>query len=425
MALEPIFEVEFHDNSYGFRPNRNTHHAVFRCQQHVHRKFTWVIEGDVKACFDEISHNAILKAMREKVMDNKFLKLIRSFLRAGIYVDGVVQPITKGVPQDGVLSPLLSNAVLNKLDWFLNDKGIYDRTAINKASRKGHRNTRFVRYADDWCVFITRASKRFAKELRDQIAQFLSEECGLRLSVEKTRITHVQDGFEFLGFRIERSVGKSGNYVPKIKVTSTAVAKARVRLDEAMRYRPHQESVACRIQRGSAVARGWSNYYCIAHNFSNVAGKLDHYAFWSATKTISRKLDISTAKVLRKYYRRNTILVDGSCKLAKFSDITMKLDYRKPEEYEPVKAVYLEDQGLEASFLFNEGRRKGQADLKLEALKRDNKKCCKCGKIVTAKTSQLDHTVPVKCFASFEQASFIGNVQTLCPDCHKIKTYTK
>jgi group II intron reverse transcriptase/maturase len=75
MALEPIFEVEFHDSSFGFRPNRNTHHAIFRCQQLMQRGFTWIIEGDVKACFDEISHEAILHALREKVMDNKFIAL--------------------------------------------------------------------------------------------------------------------------------------------------------------------------------------------------------------------------------------------------------------------------------------------------------------------------------------------------------------
>ena len=80
MALEPIFEVEFHDSSYGFRPNRSTHHAVYRCAQMAHKGFTWIIEGDVKACFDEISHKAIMGCVREKVMDNKFLKLIHCLL---------------------------------------------------------------------------------------------------------------------------------------------------------------------------------------------------------------------------------------------------------------------------------------------------------------------------------------------------------
>ncbi len=92
MALEPIFEVEFHDNSYGFRPNRSTHHAVARCRHMALTGFTWIIEGDVKACFDEISHKAILRCVREKVMDNKFLALIHLLLKAGVEIDGVVHP---------------------------------------------------------------------------------------------------------------------------------------------------------------------------------------------------------------------------------------------------------------------------------------------------------------------------------------------
>ena len=123
MALEPIFEAEFHDNSYGFRPNRNAHHAVFRCQQLMKHGFTWVIEGDVKACFDEIPHKAILKVVRKKVMDNKFLALIELFLKAGVSIKGETRPTEKGVPQGGIISPLLANAVLNKLDWFLHSKG--------------------------------------------------------------------------------------------------------------------------------------------------------------------------------------------------------------------------------------------------------------------------------------------------------------
>jgi len=89
MALEPIFEVEFHDSSFGFRPNRSAHHAVHCCLLSAQQGFTWVIEGDVKSCFDEISHEAILRCVREKVMDNKFLDLINHLLRAGVEIEGV------------------------------------------------------------------------------------------------------------------------------------------------------------------------------------------------------------------------------------------------------------------------------------------------------------------------------------------------
>ena len=98
MALEPIYEVEFHDSSYGFRPHRSTQHAVGRCQHAMRTGFTWVIEGDVKACFDEISHKAILGCLREQMMANRFLDLIRPLLKAGVEVDGVVHPTENSEP---------------------------------------------------------------------------------------------------------------------------------------------------------------------------------------------------------------------------------------------------------------------------------------------------------------------------------------
>ena len=373
MALEPIFEVEFHDNSYGFRPNRNTHHAVFRCQHLMRSGFTWVIEGDVKACFDEISHRSILRVVREKVMDNKFVELIRRFLKAGVEVDGVVQPTEKGVPQGGVISPLLANAVLNKLDWFLHSKGTHEK-AHRRATQYREPNVRFVRYADDWCVFTTRASRNYAEAIRDQIREFLCRECGLELSVEKTHVTHVQDGIDFLGFRLSHEVGQSGKRVPKIKVGQKALRNVRERLNEAMRRRPHQESVAMRVQRGSAVVRGWAEYFRIAHNFTDLAGTLDHQALWTAVKAISRKFDISTGKAMQRYYRNGTIQIDELCRLEQFSGIPMKLDYRGPDPYMTGKSAYENDSEMDVAFT-NERSRPGSLDAKYRALRRDNCRC--------------------------------------------------
>ena len=291
MALEPIFEVEFHDNSYGFRPNRSTHHAVHRCQHMAHNGFTWVIEGDVKACFDEISHKAILRCVKEKVMDNKFLGLIHRLLKAGVEIDGVVQPTTKGVPQGGIVSPLLSNAVLNKLDWFIHSKGFHGK-ASDRRWNHGLPNVRFARYADDWCVFLTRCNRQYAERLRDEIRDFLRKTCGLELSAEKTRITHVRDGYDFLGFHISVGVGKSGKLVPKIKVGRKALTNIQRRLGEAIRYRPSQESLSVRLARSESVIRGWTNYFKHAHDFFKVGHWLDHQAFWIAVKTICRKEDI-------------------------------------------------------------------------------------------------------------------------------------
>jgi group II intron reverse transcriptase/maturase len=425
MALEPMFEAEFHNNSYGFRPNRSTHHAIFRCQQLLRSRFTWVIEGDVKACFDEISHKAILKVVREKVMDNRFLSLINRFLKAGVQVDGVVQATEKGVPQGGVISPLLANAVLNKLDWFLHDQGMHG-TARARGYLAGRPDVRFARYADDWCVFITRGSKRYAEGLREKIRDFLRTTCGLELSVEKTHVTHVRDGYDFLGLRLIMGTGRSGNNVPKILLGKKAIPNLKERLEDALRRRPHQESVALRVQRASAVVRGWSEYYRIAHDFPRRAGTLDHHAFWIAVKAICRKLDITTAQAVKRYGTRGRIRVGESCELTRFSGIPMKLDYRGPKDYEPGQSATATDSELEVSFSrYNEKKRPGNMDLKHRVLERDQYRCQQCGCEVDDQDSQMDHIQPVNCFASYVRASYFENLQTLCFSCHWSKHYAR
>jgi len=421
MALEPIYEVEFHDDSYGFRPNRSTHHAVLRCQQMMQKRFTWVIEGDVKACFDEISHKAILGCLREKVMDNRFLALITRLLKAGVSIDGVVHPTEKGVPQGGVVSPLLSNVVLNKLDWFLHRQGRHGLES-GYAWKAGRPNVRFIRYADDWCVFITRASKQYAGRLRDEIRDLLTQQCGVELSLEKTRITHVRDGFNFLGFHLQLGVGRTGKYVPKVRVPRNALTRGIRRLNEAMRWQPTQQSGAARLVRGSAVVTGWANYYRIAHDFNRAANTLDFHAYWIGVKALCRRYNISTAQCIRKYGRGENLNVGGSYTLKRAQDIQMSWKQDSPKPYNPGIACYLDDLDWEAEIRQYENRqRPGRMDFKAMTLFRDGYRCRQCGSRVTIETSEADHIKPVNCFASFAQANHLFNLQTLCLQCHKLK----
>ena len=422
MALEPIFEVDFHDNSYGFRPNRSAHHAVHRCQQLIRNNFAWVIEGDVKACFDEISHKSILKAVREKVMDNKFLDLVELFLKAGISIEGKVHPTERGVPQGGVISPLLANAVLNKLDWYLHEKGETGPKATSRSISHGRTNIRFVRYADDWCVFITRGTRRYAERLRDEISEFLLRECGLRLSVEKTLITHIRDGFEFLGFELSRGIGTHGKMIAKIKVSRKAIRNFKTRLCDAVRHVKRYVSISARIYRASQVVRGWGEYFRIAHNFSKVAGDMGCYTFWTMVKTICRLMDIPTGKCLKQYYHKTTICYKRMEYLAKMTDITMKLDYRRPNPYVPGGLnTYEPDAEPEEKKYISEQKRPGYRDLKLTQLQQDQYRCRKCGKDVTIKDSELDHMIPIKNFPSYELANTPENLRTLCRECHRTK----
>ena len=425
MALEPIYEVEFHDHSYGFRPNRSTHHAVLRCQQMMQKRFTWVIEGDVKACFDEISHQAILGCLREKVMDNRFLSLITRLLKAGVSIDGVVHPTEKGVPQGGVASPLLSNVVLNKLDWFLHEQGHYGLES-GYAWKAGRPNVRFVRYADDWCVFVTRGSKGYAERLRDQIRDLLTQQCGVELSMEKTRITHVRDGFDFLGLRLRLGVGQHGTYVPKVRVPRRAITNGVRRLNEAMRWQPTQQSGATRLVRGSAVVTGWANYYKIAHDFNRAANTLDYHAYWIAVKALCRRYDITIAQCIRKYGRGDNLSISGSYQLKRAQDIQMSWKQESPKPYEPGTGCYLDDVDWEAEVRQYENRQcPGRMDLKAMTLFRDGNRCRKCGTRVTLETSETDHIKPVSCFASYAQATTLFNLQTLCLRCHKDKHNAK
>jgi len=422
MALEPIFEVEFHEHSYGFRPHRSAHHAVARCRYTALTGFTWIIEGDVKACFDEISHKAILRCLREKVLDHKFLALIQLLLNAGVEIDGVLHSTTKGVPQGGVASPLLANIVLNKLDWFLHSKGFHENAGRVRA-RHSQPNVRFCRYADDWCVFLTRSSRTHAERLRDEIRKSLWEACGLELSTEKTRITHVRDGYDFLGFNVSVDTGKSGSLSPKIRVGRKAITNIQTRLGETLRYRPMQESISVRLQRASAVIRGWSNYFKAAHNFSKVGHGLDHKAFWIAVKAICRKEDISTAQCLRKYRLGNTIGVHEDCRLARFQDTKAAYYYSSPKRYQPgCHQPYLEDDEWEVTLVLSDYARPGRGDLKWTALVRDGFHCRGCGAAVTSKISHADHIKPVNRFANLALANDVDNIQTLCLRCHKHKS---
>lgn len=422
MALEPIYEVEFHENSYGFRPNRSTHHAVFRCQQMMQKGFTWIIEGDVKACFDEITHKAILSCLREKVMDNRFLDLIRRLLKAGVEVEGVVHPTEKGVPQGGVVSPLLSNVVLNKLDWFLHGQGHYG-IEQGYAWKKGRPNVRFVRYADDWCVFLTRSSYDFVERLRDQIRGLLAQQCGVELSMEKTRITHVRDGFDFLGFHLRLGIGQRGNHVPKVRIPRKALTNAVRSLNEAMRWQPIQQSGAARLVRGSAVVLGWANYYRIAHDFNRIANQLDYHAFWIAVKALCRRYDITTAQCLRRYRCDGSLSIGDSYVLKRAQAISMSWVHSSPRRYEPGTGSYLDDVDWEAEVRQYENRqRPGRMDFKAMTLFRDGLRCRRCGLRVTYETSHADHIKPVSSFASYAQATHLLNLQTLCVECHKEKS---
>ena len=261
-VLEPIFEADFQPCSYGFRPGHRAQDAIAEIHHFTSRSYEWVVEGDITACFDEISHPALLARMRGRIGDRRVLGLVKAFLKSGILgEDGELRESRTGAPQGGILSPLLSNIALSVLDdhfvgaW----TAMGDSHARERRRRTGLANYRLVRYADDWVVMVA-GTRADAERLREEAAAVLLP-MGLRLSEEKTVIVHIDQGFDFLGMRIQRhrQRGSARRFVYTYPSRAAlAAVKAKVR---SVTRRSTNQSLAILLHRLNPVLRGWTAYH--------------------------------------------------------------------------------------------------------------------------------------------------------------------
>jgi RNA-directed DNA polymerase len=228
--IEPIFEKQFHDNSFGFRPGRNCHQAVERVIDYTKNGFKFVVDIDIKGFFDNIPHDLILTLLRSEIADGNILDIIEIFLKSGVDEDGVITPTTRGTPQGGVISPLIGNVVLNYLDW--------------KYEKAGYK---FVRYADD--VVILCKSRKQAEDALAFTKEILVD-LGLECSPEKTKISTLSEGFQFLGFDISSQ-------------TVTIRQKSREKFEDKIKEltkRSHNFDAEV-IKKLNQVIRGTVNYF--------------------------------------------------------------------------------------------------------------------------------------------------------------------
>ncbi|MFZ1384407.1 MAG: reverse transcriptase domain-containing protein, partial [Propionicimonas sp.] len=224
-----------------------------------------VLDADIEACFDRIDHSALMDRVRGRVKDKRVLRLVKAFLKAGILTElGEEVNTPTGTPQGGILSPLLANIALSVLDELLHapwKPGGGMSTKVQRAKRVRHRdpNWRVVRYADDFVVLV-HGERAHVEGLREQIADVLAP-MGLNLSQEKTRIVHMGEGFDFLGFRIQwrRKQGSNKWYVyTYIADRPFRSAKAKIR---ALTPRTSQWELRDLLIRINQITRGWSNYF--------------------------------------------------------------------------------------------------------------------------------------------------------------------
>jgi RNA-directed DNA polymerase len=303
LVLEPIFEADFAPCSYGFRPNRRAHDAVAEVRHFTSnpRNYEWLVEGDITACFDEISHPALMDRVRERIADRRVLGLVKAFLKAGILSrETGLRETHTGTPQGGILSPLLSNIALSVLDEYF-DRQWRSWTQWQREQRraKGLGTWRFVRYADDFVILI-RGERRHAEALREQAAAVLAP-MGLRLSRAKTLITHIDEGLDFLGWHIQRHYRKGDTrhfvytYPSKKALTSiTGKVKAICRQDANL-------DLAIVLHQLNRVLRGWTTYFRPGVSFKTFR-YLRAFTWRQVMHRLRRKHRRGTWKQLRRRY---------------------------------------------------------------------------------------------------------------------------
>lgn len=314
LVLEPIFEQDFHPCSYGFRPNRRAHDALAEIHHFGSRKYHWVLEGDIEACFDTIDHTALMDRVRKRVGDKRVLALVKAFCKAGILTELGQQHQTRtGTPQGGILSPLLSNIALSALDDYFAEAcqaTMKDGNARFRRRQKGLANWRLIRYADDWVVMVA-GTRADTERLRQDIATVLAT-IGLRLSETKTQVVHLQEGFDFLGYHIQRRRKRGTNrrhvYIYPSKNALTRI-KRKIRTLTCQKAHPDLKTLLLRV---NPVLRGWCQYFkhgCSSGTF----GYLNHYTWWRVARWLRKRHGrLSWKRLQRKVFTdRYRIVSDG------------------------------------------------------------------------------------------------------------------
>jgi RNA-directed DNA polymerase len=237
-VLSPIFEPDFSESSYGFRPNRSAQQAVVRAREYVREGRRWVVDIDLEKFFDRVNHDIMMSRLARRIKDKRGLRLIRRYLQAGMMSNGLTTARREGTPQGGPLSPLLSNILLDELDQEL--------------ERRGHR---FCRYADDCNIYVQ--SRSSGERVMKSITSFLDRRLRLQVNAEKSAVARPWER-KFLGYSL------TSNHEPRLKVAKESVKRLKGKLREIFRRGRGRNLGKLIADELTPLLRGWINYFRLA-----------------------------------------------------------------------------------------------------------------------------------------------------------------
>ncbi len=267
--LTTIYEDQFSENSFGFRPKRGAHDALRQCQENVNEGYVYVVDMDLEKFFDTVCQSKLIEVLSRTIKDGRVISLIHKYLNAGVIANGIFERTEIGMPQGGPLSPLLSNIMLNELD--------------KELERRGHR---FVRYADDCMIFCK--SKKSTERTLKNIIPFIEGKLFLKVNRKKTTVAHVSK-VKYLGYSFYRNKGKC-----RFRVHTKSVAKMKNKIRE-LTDRNNGMRNAKREEKYQQFVRGWVNYFKLA-DMKNLLKDTDEWArrriravYWKQWKKIKTK----------------------------------------------------------------------------------------------------------------------------------------